>query len=298
MENHLVQYRMIRTVPADAVAIVRAYPPMVSCFAAALAGTALVFDVFYLVASPGLKLAAVYAIPVLAGLIAGLMAAADDVELERPVLGWSVATTVAVGITNFVVVAMIATMRRTGPSDWAAGGRAVLLAGCSVVSVAISIVVIGNLIPTLGIELKTKLPKKKVKVYVPPPAVARPKVSKEAAARGTKPRLSEETVAHGAKPRPRDEAATRSKPTKMVQADYEDTMVLDGLDDYYGTEAEEPVPTFVPPSPRVVDLDEPREIAPRSEGTGHADRRAPRPRRTPSVPPSRRPHQYGRRPER
>jgi hypothetical protein len=267
-------------VPADAVAIARAYPPMVICFAAALAGTALVFDVFYLVASPGLTLAAVYTIPVLAGLIAGLVAAFDDVELERPVLGWTVAATVAVAITNIAVVAMVAAMRRTGPSDWGTGGRAVLLAGCTVVSVAITIVVIGNLIPTLGLELRTKLRKKKPKVYVPPPAIARPRVSKEAAARGTKPRASQTAVL---------------APANVQTVDYEDTVDLDGLVDPH---PEEPVPTFVPPAPRVVDLDEPREVAPRSEGTGHADRRAPRPRRTPSVPPSRRPRQYGRRHDR
>jgi hypothetical protein len=296
MENHLVQYRMIRTVPSDAVTILRAYPPMVICFAAALAGTALVFDVFYLVASPGLTLAAVYTIPVLAGLIAGLMAAFDDVPLERRVLGWTVASTVAVGITNIMVVAMIAAMRRTGPSDWAAGGRAILFAACTTVSVAISIVVIGNLIPTLGIELKTTLPKKKV--YVPPPAVARPtvRVSKEAAARGTKPRVNEAATSNGEAAVPRG-AAARATPAKVQTVDYEDTVILGGLEDY-GADLEEPVPTFVPPAPRVIDLDEPREIAPRSESTGHADRRAPRPRRTPPVPPSRRPHQYGRRPER
>jgi hypothetical protein len=63
---------MFKTVPADAVAVLRAYPPMVVCFAAALTGTAVVFDIFYLVASPGLTLALVYTVPVLAGLIAGL----------------------------------------------------------------------------------------------------------------------------------------------------------------------------------------------------------------------------------
>lgn len=79
----LLALRMFKTVPADAVAVLRAYPPMVVCFAAALTGTALVFDVFYLVASPGLTLALVYTVPVLAGLIAGLVAAADDVGLAR-----------------------------------------------------------------------------------------------------------------------------------------------------------------------------------------------------------------------
>ena len=258
-----MHYRMIRTVPADAVAIVRAYPPMVICFAAALAGTALVFDVFYLVASPGLALALVYTVPVLAGLIAGLVAASDEVGLERKVLGWTVAATISVALTNVVLVAMVAAMRRTGPSNWSAGFRSILFAGCTVLAVAITIVVVGNLIPRLGIEIRTKLPKKKRKVYVPPPALAAPK-----------PRVSKE-------------AAARAKPDRVEpEPDTEPTVELF------------PQPAFVPPPPKVVDLDEPREVTLRAVGTGHADRYAPRPRRTPSVPPSRRPHRPGRRPDR
>ncbi|WP_246486082.1 hypothetical protein [Kribbella qitaiheensis] len=249
---------MIRTVPADAVAIVRAYPPMVICFAAALAGTALVFDVFYLVASPGLTLAMVYTVPVLAGLIAGLVAASDEVGLERKVLGWTVAATISVAITNVVVVAMIAAMRRTGRSNWSAGFRAILFAGCSVLAVAITIVVVGNLIPRLGIEIRTKLPKRTKKVYVPPPALAAPK------------------------PRASKEAAARAKPVRVEPAP--EVIEPEPFEEQYAA------PAFVPPPPKVVDLEVPREVVLRSEGTGHADRLVPRPRRTPSVPPSRRPH--------
>ena len=263
---------MIRTVPADAVAIVRAYPPMVICFAAALAVTALVFDVFYLVASPGLTLAAVYTVPVLAGLIAGLVAAADDVELERRVLLWTIAATVAVGITNVVVVAMLAAMNRTGPSDWGAGGQAILFAACTIVAVAVTTVVIGNLIHALGIEIRTKLPEKK-KVYVPPAPLAAPK-----------PRVSKEAVA-------------RSKP---VQAE---TVVLEEeVEEDWGWRVE-PVPAltppaFTPPPPKVLDLEEARPVPSWSESTAHADRRGSRSRRIPAVPPSRRPHRPGRRGER
>lgn len=267
---------MIRTVPADAVAIVRCYPPVVICFAAALAGTALVFDVFYLVASPGLTLAMVYTVPVLAGLIAALVAAADDVELERRVLAWTIAAAVAIGITNVVVVAMIAAMRRTGPSDWKAGGQSVLFAACTLVAVAVMVVVIGRLIRALGIELKTKLPPKKT--YRPPEPVTRPKpqVSKEAAAR--------------AKP-------VRSEPAETA------LLVDDHPDDSEAGRRVEPVPALTPPSylpplPKVIDLDEARPVTAWSEGTGHADRGNPRARRIPAVPPSRRPHRPGRRGQR
>jgi hypothetical protein len=265
---------MIRTVPADAVAIVRAYPPMVICFAAALAVTALVFDVFYLVASPGLALAAVYTVPVLAGLIAGLVAAADDVELERRVLVWTIAATVAVGITNVVLVAMIAAMRRTTPSNWGAGGQSILFAACTIVAVAVATVVVGNLIRALGIDVQTKLKKKKVSV--PPAAVVAPK-----------PRVSKEAVARAAKP-----------------ADVETTtvIVLEEPEEDLGWRVE-PVPaltppSFLPPPPKAIDLDEARPVVPLSDGVGHADRGGSRSRRIPAVPPSRRPHRPGRRPER
>jgi len=256
MDSVVLAFRMIRTVPADAVAIVRSYPPMVVCFAAALTGTALVFDVFYLLASPGLTLALVYTVPVLAGLIAGLVAAADDVGLDRSVMFRTVGVAVAFGITNAMVVAMIAAMNRTDPSNWSAGGQAVLFAGCTVVAVGISIVACSKLIDVLGLELRTKLPRKPVHVPVAAAAVAAraPRVSKESAAR--------------AKPAP-------IQPPPPPSPDDEETIHI-----------------FVPPPPKIVDLDEARPVTTSPESTGHADRLVPRPRRTAS----RRANKPGRRP--
>lgn len=257
---------MIWTLPKDAIAVVRWYPRMVVAFAGALAGTALVFDVFYLIASPGLALALVYTVPVLAGLVAGLVAAADDVGLERRELVWTVLATVVLGLTNAVLVAMVSAMRRTDPSNWRAGWQAVLFAGCTVFSVALMIVVLGKLVRVLGVEVQTRWPVRAVPVVVPATAVARvdekPRASKEAAARAPVPvRVPE--------PEPEIEQ--------------------------YGDEYDEPVPAYVP---RVVDLDEPRTITPSAEGTGHADRRVVRRRTPPSVPPSRRTPRTRRRPER
>ncbi|WP_344165195.1 hypothetical protein [Kribbella yunnanensis] len=235
-------FGMIRSVPADAAAIVRAYPPMVVCFAAALTGTALVFDIFYLVASPGLTLALVYTVPVLAGLIAGLVAAADDVGLERRVLLRTVWVAVAVGITNAVVVAMLAAMTRTGPSDWAAGFQSILFAGCTVFAVAVMIAAWSRLIDALGIELRTKLPRRNVR----PPVAA--------AAVAIVPRTSKESVARAEAPRP-------PTPPPVVE--------------------ERTKPLYIPPPPKVVDLDEARPVTPTAPaGGGHADRLTPRPRRT------------------
>lgn len=257
MKSLLLALRMIRTVPADAVAIVRAYPPMVVCFAAALTGTALVFDVFYLAASPGLTLALVYTVPVLAGLIAGLVAAADDVGLERRVLLRTVGLAVALGITNSVVVAMVAAMNRTDPSNWGSGGQSVLFAGCTVVAIGVSIVACSKLIDALGIEMRTKLPHRRP-ARAPLAAVAvaapRPRASKESAAR--------------AKP-------VQAQPPPPPPPEEEET-----------------IPVFVPPPPRVVDLDEARPVSATPQSSGHADRLSPRPRRAAS----RRTNKPGRRP--
>ncbi|MFF0344609.1 hypothetical protein [Kribbella sp. NPDC004875] len=232
---------MFRTVPADAVAILRAYPPMVVCFAAALTGTALVFDVFYLVASPGLTLALVYTVPVLAGLIAGLVAAADDVDLRRGVLLRTVGLAVALGITNSIVVAMIAAMVRTNPSNWSSGGQSVLFAACTVFAVALTIVAGSKLIDALGIEMQTKLPHRRAHhrepIAAPAVAAPRPQVSKESAAR----------------------AAAPPPPPPVVVADDEET-----------------VPVFVPPPPKVVDPDEPRPVT----ASGSVGSHTPRARRT------------------
>jgi hypothetical protein len=259
-----VYYRMIWTLPKDAIAVVRWYPRMVVAFAGALAGTALVFDVFYLIASPGLALALVYTVPVLAGLVAGLVAAADDVGLERRELVWTVLATLVLGITNTVVVAMVSAMRRADPSNYRAGWQAVLFAGCTVLSVALTIVVLGKLVRVLGVEVQTRWPVRAVPVAVPATAVAlvdeKPRASKEAAAR---------TAVRVPEPEPEIEQ--------------------------YGDAHEEPVPAYVP---RVIDLDEPRTITPSAEGTGHADRRVVRRRTPPSVPPSRRTPRTRRRPER
>jgi hypothetical protein len=247
---------MIRTVPADAVAVVRAYPRIVVCFAAALTGTALVFDVFYLVASPGLTLALVYTVPVLAGLIAGLVAAADDVGLERAVLLRTAGLAVALGITNAIVVAMIAAMRRTDPSNWASGGQSVLFAGCTVPVVAVAIVACRKLIDALGIELRTKLPRRPVRVPIAAVRVAGP-------------------MTHASK-----ESAARAKPVQVVAPPP------------LPPDEEETIPVFVPPPPRVVDLDEARPVGSLGQSSGHADRLVPRPRRTGS----RRPNKPGRPP--
>jgi uncharacterized membrane protein len=251
-------YRIFRTLPADAFTMVRAFHPMVVCFAAALAGTALVFDVFYLGAGARPALAAIYTVPVLGGLVGCLIAAADDLGLERPVLFWTVAATIVVGLTNVALVATIGAIWRTGPSDWRYGAEAVLFGAVSGLCIAVTAVVLGNLAHSLGIETKTRIPERRRRpATVPVPAAVSVAKSRPEAPARSKPK--------------------RAEPPPQVE--------------------ESPEPElFELPAPRVVYLSEPRPVSPPVEGTGHADRRTPRTRRGLAVPPSRRVLRPGRPP--
>jgi uncharacterized membrane protein len=253
----VLPYRIFRTLPADALTVMRAFHPMVVCFAAALAGTALVFDVFYLGAGARLALAALYTVPVLAGLVGCLIAAADDLGLERPVLSWTVAASVVVGLTNIALVATIGAGLRTDPSDWRSGAEAVLFGAVSGLCIAVAAVVMGNLAHSLGIETKTRIPERRRA-----PATVRVPVA-----------------ASVAKSRP--EAPARSMPKKPPPQVVE----------------QRPAPEpFELPAPRLVYLSEPRPVAPSVGGTSHADRRIPRARRGLAIPPARRVFRPGRPP--
>jgi uncharacterized membrane protein len=251
-----MHFRIFWTLPVDAWTMMRAFHPMVVCFAAALAGTALVFDVFYLGAGARLALAVLYTVPVLAGLVGCLIAAAEDLGLERPVLSWTVAATVAVGLTNIALVATIGASLRTGPSDWRHGAEAVLFGAVSGLCIAVTAVVMGSLAHSLGIETKTRIPERRrapAKVPVP-------------------------VAASVAKSRPKP--PSRSKPKEPPPVVEE-------------RPAPEPVDH---PTPRLVFLSEPRPVGPSVEGTSHADRRISRVRRGLPLPPSRRVLRPGRPP--
>jgi uncharacterized membrane protein len=254
----VLPYRIFWTLPADALTMMRAFHPMVVCFAAALAGTALVFDVFYLGAGARPALAAIYTVPVLAGLAGCLIAAAEDLGLERPVLSWTVAATVAVGLTNIALVATIGAGRRTGPSDWRYGAEAVLFGAVSGLCIAVTAVVMGNLARSLGIETKTRIPQRRRA----PATVRVPATVSVATSRPKAPARS--------KPKP-------AEPPPQLE--------------------ESPAPEFFELRvPRVVHLAEPRPVGPSVERTGYPERRTSRTRRGLAVPPSRRVLRPGRPP--
>lgn len=170
-------YRVLKGLLVDAAAIVRAYPPMIVAFATVLAGAALVFDLIYLTAALPPGLIAIAMVPLLAGLVACLIAA-DDLGLQRRVVVRTVGAAGMLLLTNVATVAMIAAIR--GPSGWKAVlqtiGLAILTVGC----VGGSAVVLSGLARSLGIRLVTQLPPRKPKP--PKPAPLAPRVRTEPAA--------------------------------------------------------------------------------------------------------------------
>jgi hypothetical protein len=215
--------------------------------------------VFYLGAGARPALAALYTVPVLAGLVGCLIAAADDLGLERPVLSWTVAATVVVGLTNIALVAAIGASLSTGPSDWRYGAEAVMFAAASGLCIAVTAVVMGNLAQSLGIATKTRIPERRRA-----PATARVPAAVSVV-----------------KPRPKAPARSEPKPAEPPpQVEESPAPELFGL-----------------PAPRVVHLSEPRPVSPPVEGTGHADRRTPRTRRDLAVPTARRVLRPGRPPD-
>ena len=235
-------------------------------------GRRFVFDVFYLTAGAGLALAALYTVPLLAGLVACLIAAADDLGLDRPVLSWTVAATMAFGLANIAVVATVGAMLRTGPSDWRHGAEAILLSAATVSCFAVIAVVMGNLAHSLGIEVKTRFPEKR----------RTPEVVRGPAPRPTAP------AANGPAPyKPAHSKPARSKPALATPERVKPVRQI-----------EEPTKPyrFELPVPRLVDLTEPRPVVLSAGGTGHADRRTPRNLRGLAIPSSRRHLRPGRPP--
>lgn len=220
----------------DAASLVRAFHPMVVCFAGALAGAALLFDVFYLVAGTGLGLAALYTVPPLAGLIGCLIAAAEDLGLERPVVYSTIAASLSVGLTNVVLVATVAAMWRTGPSDWRTGGQAILLSLLTVVCFGVTAALTGYLARKLGIQLRMGVPPKKRVAKASPVLDAPVRVA-------AKPAQPAKAKAQPQKQTPEPEQAAPAEPA------------------------------FRPPPPPRVDLSEPRPVVAAADGSSPLNRR-------------------------
>ncbi|WP_328996247.1 hypothetical protein OG394_16500 [Kribbella sp. NBC_01245] len=285
--------RALGNLGADALSLIRAFHPMVVCFAGALAGTALVFDALYVLGGTGLGLAALYTVPLLAGLIGCLIAAADDLELSGPVLRWTVATTLAGGLTNICLVVMFGAMWRTGPEDWAVGGQAVLMSAVSLPVIALNLAVVRELAHSLGLVLRTKLPAPKT--HRAPKSPAKP--SREMTAR------EKEALA----PTPAKKATPGKKASRRPQSvavvEEEATVAVLGATRWRAISSREASdPATEPPKRSAIARDiypvEPRPVSTGSE-TGHGGRRLAASRRTQNLaPPARNSPRPGRRPGR
>ena len=136
--------------PTRVSTLARAVHPMFIAYTAALAGAAAIFDVIYLASGAGAGLAAISTAPIMAGLIAGLVLAADELRLDHLTVRLAAATTVAAGLANMTLLGAIGSMLGTGPSDWQTGVLAVFLSAAGVFFCAVTGWLAGRLAPHLG----------------------------------------------------------------------------------------------------------------------------------------------------
>ncbi|ONI67132.1 hypothetical protein BWI15_28625 [Kribbella sp. ALI-6-A] len=126
-----------RTLPTPMLA--RAFHPMFALYAGVLAGAALIFDLLYLMVGGGVLMAALYTLPVTAGLVACLVAAADELRLDRTAVRAAVLLAGGAGLTNALYLGAIGSMRATDPSNWAMGAASVVLSCVAVLSAALTL---------------------------------------------------------------------------------------------------------------------------------------------------------------
>jgi hypothetical protein len=119
--------------------LARAFHPMFALYAGVLAGAALIFDLLYLMVGGGVLMAALYTLPVTAGLVACLVAAADELRLDRAAVRAAVLLAGGAGLTNALYLGAIGSMRATDPSNWAMGAASVLLSCVAVLSAALTL---------------------------------------------------------------------------------------------------------------------------------------------------------------
>lgn len=119
--------------------LARAFHPMFALYAGVLAGAALIFDLLYLMVGGGVLMAVLYTLPVTAGLVACLVAAADELKLDRRAVRAAVQLAVGAGLTNALYLGAVNTMRATTPASWFTGAFAVLLSAAAVLSAAVTV---------------------------------------------------------------------------------------------------------------------------------------------------------------
>ncbi|ADB29862.1 hypothetical protein Kfla_0742 [Kribbella flavida DSM 17836] len=74
-----------------------------------------------------------------AGLVACLVAAADELQLDRPAMRAAVLLAGSAGLTNTLYLGAIGSMRATDPANWTMGAVSVLLSCVAVLSAAVTV---------------------------------------------------------------------------------------------------------------------------------------------------------------
>lgn len=131
--------------PPSVQVLGRAFHPMFALYAGVLAGAALVFDLLYLLFGGGLALAALYTVPVTAGLVACLVAAADELHLNRTAAGCAIRLAAMAGLTNALLLGAVGGILRTGPDNWLPAIGTVLLSAATVLSTAGTVLLLQRL---------------------------------------------------------------------------------------------------------------------------------------------------------
>ena len=112
--------------------------PMFALYCGVLAGVALVFDLLYLMIGGGFLMAAFYSLPTAAGLVACLVAAADELRLDRTATKAAISLAAVAGLTNTLYLGAVGGVLAVGPSDWGRAVCTVLLSAAAVASAAVA----------------------------------------------------------------------------------------------------------------------------------------------------------------
>jgi hypothetical protein len=111
---------------------------MFALYTGVLAGAALLFDLLYLMVGGGFLMAALYTLPVTAGLVACLLAAADELHLDRPAIKRAILVAGSAGLTNALYLGAVGGMLATTPASWLTGIATLLLSAAAVASATVT----------------------------------------------------------------------------------------------------------------------------------------------------------------
>jgi hypothetical protein len=111
---------------------------MFALYTGVLAGAALIFDLLYLMVGGGFLMAALYTLPVTAGLVACLLAAADELRLDRPAIKCAILLAGAAGLTNALYLGAVGGILAITPTSWFTGIATLVLSVAAVAGATVT----------------------------------------------------------------------------------------------------------------------------------------------------------------